>query len=431
MATTTIDETGQYVFEDLPVDEYSFELVVPENWRGWFPPLQRIPSFQPEGGDSQAPDVDRIGYRIAFVSEARISFKDTNDHADVYLYDLRNGGYELASISDSGEVGDDASGGFFSPHVSIDDRGSLIAFSSDAENLVPDDNNADEDVFVYDADNHTIERISIAGDGSEANSYSERPVLSGNGRYVGYLSTATNLVANDSDDFYDVYVYNRLTGETELVSVATGGGSGNADSSYDQRMALSYDGRFVAFASEASNLVPDDTNFVEDVFVYDRVDGTMERVSVASDGTEGDDYSGEFESRVSISDDGRFVAFDSFAENLVPDDTNFDTDVFVHDRLTGITERVSVSGSGAEGNGWSAFPSLSGDGRYVTFVSAASNLIADDANGREDLFIYDRRNGAIERVITAPDGSSGNGFSYNANLSGNGRFVVFDSDALI
>src|SRR5438132_1692287 len=177
---------------------------------------------------------------------------------------------------------------------------------------------------------------------------------------------------------------------TERVSVASGGTTEGNDTSLGS--ALSADGRFVAFDSAATDLVAGDTNGVSDVFVHDRQTGTTERVSVASDGTQGNNAS----SYPALSADGRFVAFDSDATNLVAGDTNGATDVFVHDRQTGATERVSVtSGGGTQGNGNSggffAFPALSADGRFVAFQSDATNLVTGDTNGATDVFVQDRQ----------------------------------------
>src|SRR5437773_6921896 len=193
---------------------------------------------------------------------------------------------------------------------------------------------------------------------------------------------------------------------TERVRVASGGTEGNDASS---GFALSADGRFVAFQSDATNLVAGDTNGATDVFVHDRQTGMTERVSVASDGTQANNVS----SYPALSADGRFVAFQSDATNLVAGDTTGATDVFVHDRQTGTTERVSVaSGGGTQGTGNSggffAFPALSADGRLVAFQSDATNLVAGDTNGATDLFGHDRQAGTTERVSVPSGGRQGN-----------------------
>src|SRR5438477_375290 len=214
---------------------------------------------------------------------------------------------------------------------------------------------------------------------------------------------------------------------TERVSVASGGTGANGAS---LSSALSADGRFVAFDSAATDLVAADTNGWTDVFVRDRQTGMTARVSVASDGTQANNVS----SYCALSADGRFVAFQSDATNLVVDDTNGKTDVFVHDRQTGTTERVSVgSGGGTQGTGNSggffAFPALSADGRLVAFQSDATNLVAGDTNGATDLFVHDRQTGTTERATVASGAPQGNGFSAGPVLSAASRFAASASTA--
>jgi len=271
---------------------------------------------------------------------------------------------------------------------------------------------------------HTIERVSVASNGSEANGHSSYYLtISADGRFVGFSSYASNLVPGDTNACADVFVHDRLTGLTERVSVASDGGQANGGSSYP---AISADGRFVAFASDASDLVPGDTNGCGDVFVHDRVMGQTERVSVASDGLQGNRNSGN---GVSISADGRFVAFDSGASNLVPNDTNGSIDVFVHDRLTSLTEHVSVASDGTQGNGQSDEPSISADGRCVVFRSLAGNLVPEGNAGWQEVFAHDRVTGQTECVSVASIGSQGNGPSVGPSITPDGRFVAFSSDA--
>jgi Ca2+-binding RTX toxin-like protein len=227
----------------------------------------------------------------------------------------------------------------------------------------------------------------------------------------------------DTNGTYEIFCHDRQTGQTERVSVASDGTQGN-DGSWVT--SISADGRFVAFSSMASNLVPGDTNGREDVFVHDRQTGQTERVSVASNGTQGnrDSYAG------SISADGRFVVFVSEAANLVQGDTNGTRDIFVHDRQTGRTERVSVASDGTEGNRGSEAPSISADGRFVVFHSEASNLVPGDRNGCADIFVHDRQTGRTERVSMASDGTEGTNYSYDPSISADGRFVAFRSLAI-
>jgi Tol biopolymer transport system component len=208
------------------------------------------------------------------------------------------------------------------------------------------------------------ERVSVDSAGIQADSISGRrgpPALSGDGLVVAFDSLASNLVPGDTNRVDDVFVHDRVSGETERVSVAAGGTQGQAIS---VAPAINADGLIVAFESDADNLVAGDTNGRHDVFVRDRAAGTTERVSVASDGTQGDNTS----FGASISADGRFVAFVSDASNLVPDKTTMFRDVYVHDRLTRTTERASLTSAGTEAKSNSTPPAISDDGRFVAFA---------------------------------------------------------------
>ena len=213
----------------------------------------------------------------------------------------------------------------------------------------------------------TTERISVGLEGEDANGYSSTSALSAEGRFVAFTSRASNLVAGDDNGAADIFVYDRQTGTTERVSVGLEEENAN-DRSYTP--ALSADGRYVAFWSFASNLVPEDTNEEPDVFVYDRQTGTTERVSIGLEGEEANGDSGG----PSLSADGRHVAFWSEASNLVPGDTNGYRDIFIYDRQTGTTERVSVGLEGAEANRLSTLPALSADGGSVAFQSTSVEL---------------------------------------------------------
>jgi Tol biopolymer transport system component len=323
---------------------------------------------------------------------------------------------ERVSVSSAGEEGNGVS---WSPSITADGR--YVAFMSHASNLVPGDTNATPDAFVHDRLTGTTERVSVSSAGEEGNGASWVPSLSADGRYVAFPSAASNLVPGDTNATSDIFVHDRLTGTTERVSVSSAGEEGNGDSGWP---SISADGRYVAFGSDASNLVPGDTNATPDIFVHDRLTGTTERVSVSSAGEEGN--GGNW--WPSISADGRYVAFLSDASNLVPGDTN-GYDIFVHDRLTGTTERVSVSSAGEEGNGGNWWPSISADGRYVAFLSDASNLVPGDTNGYKDVFVHDRLTGTTERVSVSSAGEEGNGVSGYPSISADGRHVVFESDA--
>ena len=236
------------------------------------------------------------------------------------------------------------------------------------------------------------------------------------------MSLATNLVDNDTNNRGDIFLRDRQSGTTERVSVASDGQQGDLQSFSP---AASADDRYVVFASLASNLVAGDTNSEPDIFVHDVQTRFTTRVSVGPGGAEAD--GGSYAPTVSA--DGRYVAFWSFATNLVAGDTNGWPDVFVHDRQTGSTTRVSVPTAGGEANRPSFDPSISGDGRYVAYVSLASNLVAGDTNGVSDIFVYDRQTGSAQRVSVGPAGEEGDRDSALCVVSADGRHVAFVSFA--
>lgn len=327
---------------------------------------------------------------------------------------------ELLSKSSAGVLGNGASS---LPAVSSDGR--YVAFSSSATNLVASDTNAKDDIFVYDRTADTIERLSVSDAGVEANGHSYVASISDDGRYVEFYSLATNLVLGDTNGKNDIFVYDRDTDTVERVSVSSSGVEGDGNAQQDG--AISSTGRYVVFASDATNLVVGDTNAATDVFVRDRDTDTTERVSLGALGVEGNGSS----AFPDISADGRFVVFRSGATNLVGGDTNAKNDIFVYDRDTDTIERVSISSAGIEANNNSSQPSLSPDGRYVTFSSTATNLVGDDTNAQEDVFVYDRDMDTVERTSVNDAGVQGNNVSStnsHTTRSGN-RYVAFYSNA--
>jgi Tol biopolymer transport system component len=238
--------------------------------------------------------------------------------------------------------------------------------------------------------------------------------ISADGRFVAFQSTASNLVADDTNGVSDVFVRDLQTGTTERVSVDSGGAPGNGTS---DAPSLSGDGALVAFTSQATNLVAGDTNNATDVFVHDWHTGATVRASVATDGTQADRAA--YDPRLSA--DGRFVAFDTDATNLVPGDTNGASDVFLRDLQTGVTERASLTATGDQADGDSGTPSLSADGRFVAFQSYAGNLVSGDSNGNYDVFVRDRQTGAVERASLGVGGVEGNAGANEPSLSADGQ----------
>ena len=304
----------------------------------------------------------------------------------------------------------------------VDSGGRFVGFESDARNLVPGDTNRARDIFVHDLESGGTVRVSVSTGGEQGNGHSRNASISADGRYVAFESRAGNLVSGDTNRTTDVFVHDRESGQTERVSVSGDGSQGDKESTDP---SISADGRFVAYASEAGNLVAGDTNREQDIFVHDRETGKTTRVSVASDGSEAEDDS----QQPSISGDGRFVAFASEARNLVPGDTNRKQDIFVHDRETGETRRVSLSSGGTEGDRDGETPVISAQGRFVAFTSEARNLVAGDTNRKADVFVHDRQTGETTRVSVGNDGRQASGGSGAPSISASGRFVAFESVA--
>jgi Tol biopolymer transport system component len=271
----------------------------------------------------------------------------------------------------------------------------------------------------------TTVQVDLDSAGVPANQQSVSPSISADGRYVAFESVATNLVPGDTNAFQDIFVRDVDAGLTTRVSVGPAGLQADGSSRF---ASISADGRWIAFASAARNLVPGDTNNSEDVFVHDRASGVTTRVSVDSSGAQVLTGAGN----PWISGDGRFVAFESSSPSLVADDTNGSSDVFVHDRQTGATTRVSLSPTGRQVRGNSGFPSLSRTGRHVAFVSASAELVEGDTNGFADVFVHDRATGATTRVSISSQGAqtnTANSVGVAPLISADGRRVLFGSSA--
>jgi Tol biopolymer transport system component len=401
----------------------------------WSQTTTRV-SVDSAGGDSNgvsnSSSISSDGRYVAFKSFATdLVTGGTDGNADIFVRDRQTGTTTIVSVHSDGTEGDLNSN---SPSISGDGR--YVAFMSDAPNLVDNDTNDWSDIFVRDRDadgNGTYDepgpvgvstlRVSVYSDGTESIDPSFNPSISGDGRYVAFDSDG-DLVAGDSGNYYDIFVRDLLAGTTTRVSVDS---DGNEGSGHSYSPSISGDGRYVAFESFATNLVAGGTNGNAHVFVHDRQTGITTIVSVHSDGTEGDHDS----SSPSISGDGRYVAFQSQADNLVGGDTNLFplSDIFVHDLQTGITTLVSVDSTGIQGNGDSSAPSISADGRYVAFESFATNLLAGGTNGNAHVFVRDRQTGITTIVSVDSLGTEGNGDSLAPSISSDGKYVAFESDA--
>ncbi len=370
----------------------------------------------------EEPSISSDGRYAAFSSRSsNLVPNDNNAQGDIFVRDRQTNTTSRVSIASDGTEGNGVS-----VYPSISGDGRYVAFRSAATNLVPNDTNGYPDIFVHDRQTNTTTIVSISNNGIQSNYFSHFPSISGDGRYVTFCSGASNLVTNDTNSCNDIFVHDRKTHTTTRISIASNGTQGDAASNWN---SISSNGRYVAFYSDATNLVTNDTNNRSDIFVHDLKTHTTTRVSIASDGTEGNGMSSPVPPR--ISGDGRYVAFCSFASNLIPNDTNSSMDIFVRDRQTNATTRVSIASDGTQGNGASDEPSISNDGRYIAFASGATNLVPNDTNGQYDIFVRDRQTNTTAIVSIAYDGTPANGTSVTRppSISGNGGYIAFQSSA--
>ena len=366
---------------------------------------------------------------------------------------------ERVSVSSSGEQADQDSWGH-----GISRNARFVVFSSQADNLVVDDHNYAEDIFVRDRTAGTTTRINLSSAGEEANGFSDEPQISANGRYVVYITYATNLTSDTNFTGAKLMLYDRLSQSTTFISPETNGprdpvisanggvvaysdamrdwtidvydretdttsfasvnAAGDPANGASMEPAISATGRLVAFKSRATNLTPRrDTNNTDDIFIHNLETGNTTEVSLNSDGQLGD-LGSRFPA---LSANGRYVAFESLATNLVRNDTNGQADVFVRDRQTGTTSRVSVGWMHQQGNGYSCCPSISADGSRISFLSWSTNLKPSPTHGSH-LFLRDMSENWLQLVDVSSAGVVGDHNEYDAGMvSADGSHVAFDS----
>lgn len=348
---------------------------------------------------------------------------DNNGTLDVFRTDALTGEITLVSSNLAGT----GTGNNRSLWPSISGDGRYVAFNSNATDLMNiSDGNGSGDIFLRDMNTGILTLITINASGTgTANAGGELPLLSETGRYVVFRSRATDLTAvRDTNSWHDYYIRDVLAGTTTLITASTSG-TGVGSNNHADRAAMTPDGRFVVYQSRAGDLVAGDGNGVGDVFIYDHNTGSTRMVSVSSAGAIGN---GESKNAV-VSADGRYVVFESLATNLVTGDTS-GSDVFLRDLVLGTTTLLSRNASGQLGNGASRNAAISADGRYVAFESDASNLVAGDGNAKSDVFVYEVATGSLTLVsVNASETGSGAGVSTYPILSADGRRVVFASAA--
>ena len=342
---------------------------------------------------------------------------DTNGYWDVFVGDIDRRSATPVTVGAPLLGNGPSNVGSVSGEVWLDRFGRVAAFTSTATNLVPGDTNNSMDIFIY-IPNSPLRRI-MGINGVQPNGHSFMPRVSRDGRWVAFTSAASNLVTGDTNGKYDVFLCDLQTGQIIWVS-RNGNGHSHSPS-------ISGDGRYVAFISEATNLIPgdSDTNNAADVFVYDRITNTMRRLRPASGEANGSALS------VSLSANGRFVAFESVATNWVADDRNNVADIFVYDLLNNTVVRITARG--VELNGASEDPSISDDGRFVAFVSRATNAVAQDRDTIPDVYVADLANWGnitLDLVSVSSSGVKANGACDSPSISGDGRYVAFSSSAV-
>lgn len=327
-------------------------------------------------GNAQNPSISNDGRYITFDSSDDFTSQTTTFYNDVFVIDRLTRQSKLASVSSSGTI---ANGSSTTPQISGDGR--YVVYHSGAENLVSGDNNLRFDIFVHDLQTGETSRVSINTAGVQGNGDSYSPVISDDGNEIAFYSSASNLQAGDANNNNDVFVRDRQAGQTVQASAASNGDLANAWSAYP---AISGNGRLIAFRSDASNLVPDDTNNTYDVFVRDLQTNQTQRVTLAYDGTQ--EAINSAVSPGAFSADGRFIVFEAYSR-LTSDDTNNFSDIFVRDLQNGQIALVSKTHNGASANQHSFRAAISADGQYITFLSKAWNLVPGDTNQYDDIFV--------------------------------------------
>jgi Tol biopolymer transport system component len=317
-----------------------------------------------------------------------------------------------------GAAGLEANSDSYNPAISA--TGRYVVFQSAAYNLDPADPlPGSTHMYLRDVKLDTTRLVSLSTDGELADGYDAFPVVSRNGRIVAWESSAANLVPGDGNNKFDIFARDMKTGITTRISVDSAGAEGDNDSF---NPSISDNGRYVAFQSASTNLVPLDSNQRTDCFVHDRKTGITTRISLDSGGNQGGGNSGT----PVLSPNGRYVAFDS-ESILASGDSGNVLDIYVHDRKTGVTTWDSPDAAGGIGDGSSSGPSISASGRYVSFISYATDLVDDDGNGFADVFLRDRKKGVTTRISVDMAGADADSASFHPVLSANGKVVAFES----
>lgn len=355
-------------------------------------------------------------YATFYSASDKLIDGDSNKSSDLFLFNFDTG--ELTKISKNEGV---LFGISTDMGASLSSDGKFIAFTTGGSDYGIVDTNTCWDIYVYNREEDTYERVSESTEGNQGNNYSRTPVISEDGRFVAFSSASNNLDGYHYDG--GTYIHDRLLHITKFLA-----------SGYARTPSMSSDGNLIAFQSNDNTLVPNDINNEIDAFVYDQLSKTYEIVDVNNVGVIGN-YGAN---SPSISGNGRYVAFMSASTNLLPDvDINGKSQIFVHDRSSGENILVSVSNENVAGNGTSWYPKISQNGRYVVFESYATNLVDDNNNycgsnlleNCHDVFARDLWEGVTYKVSITSTDQETNGNSKNPAISGDGLRIVYESQA--
>ena len=364
-------------------------------------------------GISTLPSVNSDGSVIAFESTSGNLVGDANSQTQILVKNIQSNSIQRVSVNNSGTAGNKAS---YSPSISSD--GKKIAFNSLSNNLYSGDINGFSDIFVRDTTNNVTTLVNITKNGIIADKESADAVISGNGRFVAFATAANNLSGQTTNSKRNVYLKDLVTGNLELISINNSGTVGNNDSFLP---SISFDGRYISFVSFASNFDNIANNNVYDIYRHDTLNKTTKRISYSATGGASNGLSlGSV-----ISADGQTIAYHSLANNLVDNDSNNAIDVFIYDVATQKTELASGN---IAASGFSFNAKISDTGRFIAYYSTANNLVPNDSNNSSDLFIYDRLLKKTERASVSTSGvQTSKSIDTNISISGDGKAAVFSS----
>jgi Tol biopolymer transport system component len=399
----------------------------------------------PGNGWSQDAKFARGDEVIAFASNANNLVPGDTGGTDIFVRDRAANTIVRVSVRADGTQ---APGTHWHPDITPDAR--FIVWSSDATSLAQPatvgrhiflrDRDANGN-GIFDEPGHvTVELISVSGDGTPGNGPSSMPVISGDGRFIAFQSDATNLANGDGNGAMDIFVRDRLSGKTTLVSRGLGDQSGAGLSNVPN---ISRDGAYIIFQSNAPDLVAGDTNATTDVFRYATATGAIETVSVTAEGASlagGSVLGSEAVVGPCLSGDGRHIVFQSTASNAVSGDGNGQIDILAKDMTTGRVSLISMRANGEQTQFPSVSPTISVDGRFVVFGTQDPLIVPGDTNRRQDMFLRDRDDDndgifdepspiKIRRVSVGSDGIQPTLASYGGRICDDGRCVLFTTTA--